>query len=444
MRRTTLMVFACIGFPSTLCQAEEPSSSKVVQGRLVALQKLADAELFATYDSAADYSWLEDKGEITRQEVLTEVIRRGGATATKWLKSKMESDYERRLKENEKLDRIKARELADPKNKALMEELWEQERLVRRLQENLEIFTALRRAQKKPDPLTISVAVPKDSPATTRSLPILAVRITNTDPEKLPIWFKFGGDGRGGRPARWRIEVTDEYGKPLALDIRSTSLGGIYKTGTLDGGASFEIELEMRSFVSIPKPGQYTVRVLYHNDVTIAEVDDLSGLIVFESKPFKLKVIKDPPKVVELKAGEREKAKSAIEALSETAPIRVVVGEFSERHHDFIDPKSPEGILHSLRWQAVPSMLDCLRDPKTSIRRRAWIVALLYVIVKEEELNPVDRWTNWDNVLTNYKYRGETGAGSSSGGKIDGAKQQKLVERWLAFAKDYIEIKEAK
>jgi hypothetical protein len=432
-----------LGLWPTLGHAHDPSRSKAVQGRLVALQKLSDANLFAKYDTAADYSWVEDKGEITRQELLTEVIRRGGASAEKWLRTTMERDYERRDKEKEALELLKAKHEADPKNEALREKYWEQERVVRRLEENLEIFTALRRVQKKPDPLTITLSVPKDAQATTRSLPVLDVKITNTDPEKLPIWFKFGGDGRGGRPARWRIEGVDERGKALVPDTRWASLGGLLERGYLSGGESFEIQLEMRSFVKIADPGEYTLRVLYHNNVTIAELEDLSGLIVCESKPFKLKVIKAPPKVIQLTVGERDKAKAAIEELSDSGTIHIV-RDYSERHHDLVDPKSAEGRLHLQGWQAVPTMLDFLRDPKTSLHRRAWIVGLLYATIREDELNPFNRWSNWDNVVPSYTYRQPGSEESLYGGKIDKANQQKLVDRWLAFAKDYIEVKEAK
>jgi hypothetical protein len=443
MHRTALILVAILGV-SPLGRADDPSRAKAVRARLEALQKLKDADLFAKYDTAADYRWTEDKGELTREEVLTEVIRRGGASAEKWLKTKMERDYERRVKEKEKLEPLSAMHEADPKNEALREAYLEQARLVRRLEENLEIFTALRRVQKKPDPLTISVSIPKDAQATTRSLPEVDVKITNTDPERLPIQFMFGGDGRGGRPARWRIEGVDEHGKKLAIEPRRSAIGGgLYRIGPLQGEESFEIKLELRSFVKIPEPGEYTLRVLYHNSVTIADMEDITGLIVCESRLFKLKVVKAPPKVIELKAGERDKAKAAIEALSETAPIRVVVRDYGERDYDFIDPKSPEGQLHMLGWQAVPVMLDFLRDPKTSLHRRAWLVALMFVVIRDEELDPFGMWSDWVNVLPSYEYRRAPGDGSSSGGRINAAEQQKLVERWLAFAKDYIEVKEA-
>jgi hypothetical protein len=72
------------------------------------------------------------------------------------------------------------------------------------------------------------------------------------------------------------------------------------------------------------------------------------------------------------------------------------------------------------------------------------MVALLYVTVQEEELNPFGLWSDWDNALPAHEYRRAAGDGSSGGGKIDSKKQQMLVDRWLGFAKDYIEVKEAK
>jgi hypothetical protein len=59
----------------------------------------------------------------------------------------------------------------------------------------------------------------------------------------------------------------------------------------LQYGETWSTALLMASFVEIPRPREYTVAVLYHNAVTIADLTDpreLEGLIVFRSPPFKL------------------------------------------------------------------------------------------------------------------------------------------------------------
>jgi hypothetical protein len=414
---------------------------------LAELRKLTDTELFAKYETAADTPRRGDKDELTREEVLVEVIRRGGSAAERWLQKRMENDYERRLKEKESLADLKARGNAARTDQALEDGYWQKYREVRRLEDNLAIFTALRRVQKKPDPLTIDVTIPKDAPATTRVLPTVGVKITNTDPEQLPVWFKFGGDGDSGRLARWRLEALDGNGQRVVPYVwRSVIGGGTYYEGPLMGTESWKAALRLGDYIRIREPGEYTIRVFYHNEVTIADLDDVSGLILCESKPFKLKVVKAPRTVIALKPGDRETAKAAFAALPEAGPIRVVVApHYGPYYHEFIDPKSPLGLLHELAWRAVPTLLDCLRDEKTSLEhRRAWALGLLYAITGEKELDPFGLESEWQNAVINYDYRGGPGDGSSSGGKIDAAMQKKLVARWLKLADENFDVGEPK
>ncbi|HKA07132.1 MAG TPA: hypothetical protein VKD71_07725 [Gemmataceae bacterium] len=423
--RCLLAILASIAFLSPLSADEKGSKrAQAVQAHLAALQKLADADLFAKYDTAAVSRWSEDKDELTREEVLIEVIRRGGSAMEKWLRTKMESDYERRIRDKGKLARSE----------------------VRRLEDNLAIFTALRRVQKKPDPLTVEVAIPKDAPATTREFPTIGVRVTNTDPEQLPLWFKFGGDGRSGRLERWRFEVLDESGHPVLPYVwRSMYGGGLFHKGPLGAGESWKGALPIGNYVRIREPGEYSIRVFYHNEMTIAELDDVSGLILFESKPFKLKVIKAPRKVIALESGDRDGAKAAFAALPEKGPVRVVVTpNYGPFYHDFIDPKSHLGRLHELAWRAVPTLLDGLRDDQSSLERRAWALGLLYAITGEKELDPFGLESEWQNAVVNYEYRAKPSDGSSSGGKVDAAMQRKLVARWLKLADEYFDVREPK
>jgi hypothetical protein len=413
---------------------------------LAELRTLSNTDLFAKYDTAADTPRRGDKDELTREEVLIEVIRRGGSAAEQWLQKRMESDYERRLKEKEVLAVLMAQHNAAPNDEALRDRYWHKEREVRRLEDNLAIFTALRRVQKKPDPLTIEVTIPNDAAATTRVLPTIGVKITNTDPEQLPVWFKFGGDGDSGRPARWRLEVLDEKGQRVApYDWRSRFGGGTYYERPLVGTESWQQTLRVGDYVRIREPGEYAIRVLYHNEVTIADLDDVSGLIISESKPFKLKVVKAPRTVIALKSGDREAAKAAFAALPEKGPVRVVVApNYGSYYHEFIDPKSPLGRLHELAWLAVPTLLNCLRDNKSSLEHRAWALGLLYAITGEKELDPFGLESEWQNAVINYEYRGGPGDGSSSGGKIDPTMQKKLAARWLRLADEYFDVREPK
>jgi hypothetical protein len=199
----------------------------------------------------------------------------------------------------------------------------------------------------------------------------------------------------------------------------------------------------MASFVRIREPGVYTVRVLYHNHVTIAD-DRIAGLIVFESKPFRLKVVKAPKKVIALEPGDRERARTALAALDEKGPIRVVIDDYGPEYHSFIPPDSPAGRLHDLGWRAVPTLLETLRDEKLRPGRRAWVVGLLYGITRAPEMNPFGITPDWDNMVAGYRYHRGTEDGSSSGGKIDVEQQKKLAAAWLRFGNEYLDVREAK
>jgi hypothetical protein len=423
---------------------DEPTRQERVERRLAELRKLSDADLFARYDTA---SVVEDsfgeKDEVTRENVLVEVVRRGGPAAEKWLRAKMEADYEQKIKEKEVRDALTARHEADPKNEALAEEYRKSQWALRRLEDNLAIFTALRRVQKKTDPLTVTVTVPKDAVATTRELPTLGVKLTNTDPEQLPLWFTFGGDYRSGRLARWRIEAVDDKGRPVPEPPGELIIegGGLFGEGTLGGGQSWEGHLPMASFVRIREPGEYMVRVLYHNHVTIAD-DGMNGLIVFESKPFKLKVA--PKKVITLHAGDRARARAAIAALDEREPVRVVTDNYGPEYHAFIPPDSPAGRLHDLGWRAVPTLLEVLRDEKVTPRRRAWVVGLLYGITRKQGMNPFGITPDWERVVGPYHVKGPGSAASGGGTPLDGEQQKKLAAAWLKFGDEYLDVREAK
>jgi hypothetical protein len=54
-----------------------------------------------------------------------------------------------------------------------------------------------------------------------------------------------------------------------------------------------EATLPMENFVDIPRPGVYTVTILFHDNVEIADLadpKDLAQLIIFRSKPLQLRV----------------------------------------------------------------------------------------------------------------------------------------------------------
>ena len=155
------------------------------------------------------------------------------------------------------------------------------------------------------------------------SLPNLIVLLTNLDVDRAEVPFTDGGDYRSGRQARWRLEVTDPHGHVLPqrspLDFVK---GGIYQESTLRYGESWTTELNINRFVRIER-GKYKLRVLYHDHVTIADCDDVAGLIVSVSLPMDLTV---EPIAVEATRAELDTVRKSISEL----PLKGRILSFSK------------------------------------------------------------------------------------------------------------------
>ena len=154
---------------------------------------------------------------------------------------------------------------------------------------NLELLTTLRRMDGKPDPLHVFLDGPQAMECTSGNLPTINVRIVNVDVETQAVGFQTGGDYRSGRQARWRLEVRDEQDRLMPVKPRmGVGGGGISSFGMLQPGKSYETKLEVAKYVEPLAPGRYRAVVLYHNSATIADREDISGLIVSSSDPFEL------------------------------------------------------------------------------------------------------------------------------------------------------------
>jgi hypothetical protein len=155
---------------------------------------------------------------------------------------------------------------------------------------NLELLTALRRAQGQPDPLRIEVslgdpaALGVEAPA-----PVVKAVVTNVDAGREAVHFTRGGDYRGGRRERWRVVLTDEQGR-VVRDSNFASFigGGIASVGPFafgetdaDGHA-----FDLRRYVAPDRSGRYQLQFVFHNELDLASEPDLAGLIVTKSQPI--------------------------------------------------------------------------------------------------------------------------------------------------------------
>ncbi len=115
----------------------------------------------------------------------------------------------------------------------------------------------------------------------------------------------------------------------------------------------------MNSFVRLSKPGEYTVRILYHDVGCIADVSekDLKNLIFFSSEPFKLDVDKHPRRVIQLQRGSTEKAQKLIKELKAKRSVRIVIGKYDKSFHDFVK-RNACPVLDADRNDSLLNLLD--------------------------------------------------------------------------------------
>lgn len=158
---------------------------------------------------------------------------------------------------------------------------------------NLEALTALRRVQSQPDPLLIQLIVPHDQELHGQPAPVVQAKVTNVDAQRQVAYFMDDGSNLRGRRGRWKWILVDEQGRPVAESNDLALMAGgnstlfeleFGQTGTWTNG------FDLRKYVAPPRSGKYFLHVLYHNWVLIANEQDLSGLIVFQSEPVAITV----------------------------------------------------------------------------------------------------------------------------------------------------------
>ena len=391
------------------------------------------------------------QGESRYEFILSEFVRRGGPEAEQVLSKHLAAMDQRKKAARDAI-------LSLPEGSI---DAYEQISNLERSNQDLQIVTALRRIKKQPDPLTVVIELPKEIKAWTRELPVFKVAIRNVDADKRNIWFQEGGDYRSGRHERWRIHVWDSEDNLLPELPRPSSFGGgSLRYSPLEFGETWDVTLPMESYVRIWKPGKYKLQVLYHDSKTIADFHgpkDLEGLIVYHSEIIDFNVEHGPMIPIRLKPASTLQAKSLISLLDPNTPLKILVGEYDKEAYSFINPESPEGQLLAMQWQAVPALVASLEDERLSFRKRAWILALLFSITLERDLNPMnsDSEIAPRGIVKDYEYRGSVvtsvfwksgasygiaGEGKVYGGEENLKEQLAFAQKWLQFREEYLDI----
>ncbi len=377
-----------------------------------------------------------DSGEEDVSELyLTEMIRRGGPVIQAFLTETIATRRRQYLKA-----------LSQPNPGDDFETWFATRPQVEHYSRNLELVTALCRIDMAPDPLRVFVAGPHELTSEFPSLPTLDVTIRNVDAQNREIGFTASGDYRSGRQARWRIEVTDSAGgvRPPRREQGPVIGGGIFQMTTLKPGEGWQTDLTMARFIESLTPGEYQVRVLYHNDLKIVDQEFTAGLIVSRSDPIKLTV---QPRAITVSNQEW------LARLDDRTPRKIITGTYGPWAHTFIDPRGQYGQLLTLGWSAVPTLIEELAREGQSPERRAHLLALLFSITGENDPRP-SGWVHKSGALGSYavldqgwsissRRAGEDAPVSWSGGLTAGptqydadlaaGTQAPFIERWQKF-----------
>ncbi len=386
-------------------------------------RRLTDEDLCWYFLRARFQQDFDRGGELAHAEAyLTEMLRRGGRGIERFL-----TDQYR-----ERITRQAKQELSDANG-------------------NLEILTTLRRLQKKAGPVTIDVKGADYRETVFPFLPAFDVALLNVDEGRKPVGIQEGGDYRTGRLERWRFEVLDARGrvvlvKPTPSEDGLIFGGGLSSRSVLKAGKSWCTSLTMDNYAELP-PGDYVVRIAYHDRATIAGEDTTAGRVVCRSKSIQLHV---QPRVIDLTRQEGREVRDAIRKLDDGAPLRLVGGPLPpDNKAAFFPAESPLHRILSRRWKAVPALLDELADEKITAARRAWVLALLHGITglldpsEEAGVLPAHRWLRreWAASFGENHLSPTWADARSRNGSIDEKKQKAFARRWESY-RDYFIVRE--
>lgn len=247
---------------------------------------------------------------------------------------------------------------------------------------NLELLTALRRAQGHPDPLQVNVELWRwDHSGEYISIPQIKATIENVDIRKQSVCLSEGGDYRSGRRERWRVQLTDEKGRRVpdsnfGLFGDSGGLGSsvLLKHGTKGNWTNL---LDARCYLRPPRPGKYHLQV-FHSHQHIAREPDLTGLIVLESKPVAV--------IVEWPGGEARDYSLIPPIVVLSAAVAVSLGLILRRL--WTARIQVSRVTSRVRWRDVAWLT------LVAILAVAWLVDSRYQTCEIQRLTP-DAEANW-------------------------------------------------
>jgi hypothetical protein len=308
---------------------------------------------------------------------------------------------------------------------------------------DLQLLTALRRLQGKPDPVAIEVREVRPETVVWPGGVELDLAIVHRDLEGELVTLRLGGDYRSGRATRWRLEAVGADGRPAErCRFRPGIGGGAEQVMALAPGAEQRVTLRSLSYLEPLEPGRYRLRAARHEYVSIVDEPDLEGRLCLETADIAVEV---RPRTIRATKVELAMLAQAFEEHDENEPLWIVAPWEAGNPFDVANPRTPIERIASGGWKSVPVLIDALDRPSSSVRERAWALVLLY------DLTGVYDPTAWDAGVGLVRERygrhdwgsGHVllgGSGTVGSGEPSRTAQEPLIAKWRA-ARRFLDVR---
>lgn len=408
----------------------------VAPGSLGWLARLSDDELQQTYEKRQATAGTR---RIDVEACLLDMARRKTERWKKYLAAELEKVRPPKPKKGDKAKGRRGDGNADDEDDETARSYFARD-------QELALLTALRRAQGKPDPLAIELVEKPPFDGVFPDAPSVLIRLKNVDAAKETFGITSGGSYRSGRFARLHVGAVDADGVrvPVRTQFGIGIGGGMSSRDTLEPGETMGAEVKLQDFIDFQGPGNFEVRIAYHDEVEIANEARIDSYVVAWSPKFQVRI---KPQPIVVARATVDALKQEFRAIDFSQKVPLVSGHWRAGLRFEGDALLPEDKLFRAGWVAVPALLELLDDATLTIEQRSWVFGLLWDITGMN--NPTTGETHaavkdpewfgtWPTAVD------DTRPGWNEFGKHEGGgwpdHQKALTARWKAM-KSWFDIK---
>jgi len=309
---------------------------------------------------------------------------------------------------------------------------------------DLRTLIALRRMQRKPEPIALEVEGAPRIEAVFPDDPLIRYLVKNVDEDGATLALMTYELPKSGMNEYCHVEVRTGRGDVVPHHEQWFIGGGVGFRVTIPPTEARSSSVALEYFLQLPAAGDYRAR-LFHgfgNSCFASVSNPNANWICAKSDEFTIRVL---PRPIDLPVRERARLRERFDAIDFEQPVVVDWrGRWKADDEYEGDVASPEDELYRAGWRSVPVLLDVLEDAHASPRARAWALALLVDITglfgdeHEERSDALGRHRtayDWPTVHRERWQRSE----EDSLARVDGppqpdvALQAPLIRSWLAI-----------